>query len=130
MKISILVLSAPYSSQGAHSAYCFAKAALQSGTKVHRVFFYQDAVHASTGLATPPQDEFNLYSAWQALKKEYELDLVVCIAAAARRGLINEQEATRHNKLSHNISEEFELSGLGQLVEACAMSDRLITFGY
>ena len=130
MNISILVLSAPYSSQGAHSAFRYTQAALKSGNKIHRVFFYQDAVHAGSCLATPPQDEFDLYTAWQALKQDYDLDLVICIAAAARRGLINEQEATRHNKLSHNVSEEFELSGLGQLVEACAMSDRIITFGY
>jgi len=130
MNISILVLSAPYSSQGAYSAYRYTQAALKSGIKVHRVFFYQDGVHAGANLATPPQDEFNLYTAWQDLKLEYELDLVVCIAAAARRGLINAAEAKRHNKQHSNLANGFELSGLGQLVEACALSDRLVTFGY
>jgi len=129
MSLSILALGSPFSSQATYSAYRFAKAALEGGQQIHRVFFYQDAVHTGSDLATPPRDEFNLYQAWQELKVEYELDLVVCIAAAARRGLINQSEAKRHEKQNSNLSEHFELSGLGQLVEACALSDKLITFG-
>lgn len=129
MSLSILILAAPYSSQGAYTAYQFTKAALESGNEIFRVFFYQDGIHNGSNVATPPQDEFNLYNAWQDLKRKYDLDLVVCIAAAARRGLINEQEALRHNKKNSNLSDEFTLSGLGQLIEACKISDKVITFG-
>jgi len=129
MSISVLILTPPYSSQGSYSAYRFVKAAVASGQAVRRVFFYQDAVHAATKLACPPQDEFDLYTAWQQLKHDADLDLVVCIAAAARRGLINESESKRHNKSGANMASDFEISGLGQLVEACALSDRIITFG-
>jgi len=129
MSLSILALGSPFGTQAAYSAYRFTKAALESGQQIHRVFFYQDAVHTGSDLATPPRDEFNLYQAWQELKIRFDLDLVVCIAAAARRGLINETEAKRHDKSNSNLSEHFELSGLGQLVEACVLSDKLITFG-
>ena len=129
MNISILVLASPYDSQAAYTAYRYAKAALESHHTVSRVFFYQAGVHNGTELATPPQDEFDLYASWQDLQKKYDLDLVVCIAAAARRGLIDTKEATRHNKRSSNLAEAFELSGLGQLVESMASSDRFITFG-
>lgn len=129
MNISLLVLGAPYDSQSAYSAYRYAKAALDMGNNLSRVFFYQSGIHNGTKLATPPQDEFNLYENWQTLQKTHDLDLVVCIAAAARRGVIDEGEMARHQKEAFNLAPEFELSGLGQLVEAMATSDRFITFG-
>lgn len=129
MQFSILVLGAPFDSQSAYSAFRFTKAALESNHQIYRVFFYQSGIHNSTALATPPQDEFDLYEAWQALKQSYDLDMVTCIAAAARRGVIDDAEASRHNKSHSNMADQFELSGLGQLVEAIALSERLITFG-
>tara|TARA_R110001592_G_scaffold59200_1_gene179558 strand:+ start:4641 stop:5033 length:393 start_codon:yes stop_codon:yes gene_type:complete len=129
MSISILVLGAPFHSEACYTAYRYVKAALESKVKIDRIFFYQSGIHTASSLSCPPGDEYNLYTAWQSLKKSYELDLVVCIAAAARRALIDEAEAKRHNKTAHNMSEEYELSGLGQLIEAIATSDQLITFG-
>ncbi len=129
MIFSLAVYSAPYSSQASYSAYQFAVATLNQGHRLHRVFFYQDGIHNSTSLAAPPQDEFNLQQAWQQLAKEHDLDLVVCIAAALRRGVLNESEAKRYDKTSHNLAEGFNISGLGQLVEAAVISDKLINFG-
>jgi tRNA 2-thiouridine synthesizing protein D len=129
MSISILVLGSPFDSQSCYTAYRFVEAALTTGIKVERVFFYQSAVHTSSSLACTPRDEFDLYTAWQSLKTTYNLDLVVCIAAAARRAVIDSSEAKRHNKPAHNMNDCFELSGLGQLVEAIATTDKLITFG-
>lgn len=129
MLISVLVLGAPFSSQSSYSAYRYTKAALESGHEIHRVFFYQDGIHSSSALATPPQDEFDVYKAWQTLQSKYDLDCVTCIAAAARRGMINAEEAKRHEKAANNLAKNFALSGLGQLVEATAKSERLITFG-
>jgi tRNA 2-thiouridine synthesizing protein D len=129
MKFSILVLAAPYSSQGSYSAYRFTEAALHAGHQIQRVFFYQDGIHSTTQLATPPQDEFDLYRAWQDLQRTHALDCVTCIAAAARRGVIDDGERRRHNRKHSNLAPGFELGGLGQLVEAMHDSDRLITFG-
>lgn len=129
MIFSIAIYSPPYSSQASYSAYQFALSALKQGHKVHRVFFYQDGVHNATALAAPPQDEFDLQKAWQLLTETYNLDLVVCIAAALRRGILDSNEAKRYNKPAHNLANDFTLSGLGQLVEAAAASDRLISFG-
>tara|TARA_B100001063_G_C16580482_1_gene460493 strand:- start:278 stop:670 length:393 start_codon:yes stop_codon:yes gene_type:complete len=129
MSISILVLGAPFESEACYTAFRYTKAALESDVSVERVFFYQSGIHTASNLTCVPRDEFDLYSAWQNLTKEYSLDIVVCIAAAARRGLIDNSEAKRHNKTASNMSEHFELSGLGQLVEAIATTDKLITFG-
>lgn len=88
-----------------------------------------DGVHNATVLATPPQDEINLASQWQTFAKTHNIDLVVCVAAALRRGVLDAKEAERYEKSTHNIAEGFTISGLGQLLDAAVMSDRLITFG-
>lgn len=129
MSISVLVLGAPFENQACYTAYRYVQAALELGQSIHRVFFYQAGVHSASRLACPPRDEFDLYRAWQTLKTEHDLDLIVCIAAAARRGVIDPAEAKRHNKATFNLAEGFELSGLGQLIEALTLSDQLLTFG-
>lgn len=130
MSIAILIMGAPFDSQAAYTAYRFTKAALEAKHNVERVFFYQTGVHTASALACPPRDEFDVYKAWQSLKESYQLDLVVCIAAAARRGLIDQNEAMRHERPASNMNTHFELSGLGQLVDAIATSEKLITFGH
>ena len=125
----LVVHGGPFSSEASYSALNFARACLASGHTVHRVFFYQDGINNGNALLSPPQDEHNTHEAWHRLGQEHDLDLVVCIAAAARRGVINQQESQRHNKIAHNLPDGFTLSGLGQLVEACASVDRVINFG-
>ncbi|MCG8610978.1 MAG: sulfurtransferase complex subunit TusD [Pseudomonadales bacterium] len=127
MKFSILV-TCPPQAQGAQSALKFAKASLNAGHELHRIFFYQDAVNLASTLQIIPRDEYNLNDEWSAFIAEYKLDAVVCIAAAVRRGVLDENEAKRYNTQGYNLSPQFELSGLGQLVDAMIVSDRMITF--
>ncbi len=129
MIFSLAIYAAPYSSQASDSAYRFALALLENGHRLYRVFFYHDAVHTASSLITPPQDEINFMQCWQMLAGKHEIDLVVCIAAALKRGLLNQHESARYDKSTFNLAEGFEISGLGQLVDAAVMSDRLITFG-
>ena len=129
MKIGVVVSEGPYTHQAADSAYHFVKAALAAGHEVPRVFFYHDGVNVSTRLSVPPQDERNIQVNWSALAAEHGTDLVVCIAAAQRRGLLDENEAKRQGKDSDNIAEGFRISGLGQLIEMGIQTDRLVTFG-
>ena len=129
MKIGVVVSEGPYTHQAADSAYQFVRAALAGGHEVPRVFFYHDGVNVSTRLSVPPQDERHIQQNWTALAKEHEIDLVVCIAAAQRRGLLDENEAQRQGKDANNIAEGFRISGLGQLIEMGIQTDRLVTFG-
>lgn len=129
MKFSLAVYSAPHASQSAASALRFARALLAQGHSLYRVFFYCDGVHNGSALVAPPQDEQDLLGAWQSLQAEHGLDLVVCIAAAQRRGVLSESEAERLERPSGNLAGGFELAGLGQLADAVAQSDRVVTFG-
>ena len=129
MIFSIVVQAAPYSCQSAETALRFARSLLEKGHSLHRVFFYGDGIHVGSSFASPPQDEINIPSEWSTLAAEHQLDLVVCIAAAVRRGVLDANEAGRYGKAGSNLADGFELSGLGQLADAIAQSDRVITFG-
>jgi tRNA 2-thiouridine synthesizing protein D len=129
MKLGIMVNEGPYTHQASDTAYQFAKAALAKGHEILRVFFYHDGVHNGTRLTVPPQDERNIVKRWSELAAEHKLDLVVCIAAAQRRGLMDKSEAKRHGKDADNIAPGFRISGLGQLIEVGIEADRMVVFG-
>ncbi len=129
MKISILVNEGPYQHQASDSAYQFAAAAIDSGHEVNRVFFYHDGVNNGTNLTTPPQDDRHIQKRWSAMAASHGVDLVLCVAACQRRGIVDEGERDRNKKEATNVAEGFRISGLGQLVEAAIDADRLVTFG-
>lgn len=129
MKFTVQVNEGPYQHQAADSAYQFTKAVLEKGHEVFRVFFYHDGVNNATKLTTPPQDDRNIVNRWSELAEKYSLDLVVCVAAAQRRGIVDEGEAKRNSKDAENIAPGFRISGLGQLIEAGIQSERLVVFG-
>lgn len=129
MKFGILINVGPYQHQASDSAYHFAKAAIDRGHEVFRIFFYHDGVNNGTRLTTPPRDDRNVVARWSALAEEHGVDLVLCVAAAQRRGIADADEAARHGKDADNIAPGFRISGLGQLIEAAIEADRLVTFG-
>ena len=129
MKYALAIYGAPGSSQSGQTALSFAHELLAAGHSIFRIFFYQDGVHTASRLSSPPQDEQNLPESWRQFIEEHELDAVVCIAAALRRGVVNDTEAERYELAGSNLSAGYELSGLGQLLEATVEADRLITFG-
>ncbi|MDO3382288.1 sulfurtransferase complex subunit TusD [Gilvimarinus algae] len=129
MKFTVVILGAPYSSAASYSAYRFCRALLEQGHQLARLFFYADGVHNGSALTCPPQDELDLQQAWRQLITKHQLDAVVCIAAALRRGVLDAAERDRYAKPADNLACEFNLSGLGQLIEACATCDRTVTFG-
>jgi len=129
MKFTIQVNEGPYTHQASDSAYNFAKAAIEKGHEIYRVFFYHDGVNNATRLTTPPQDDRNVVNRWSELAAAHNLDLVVCVAAAQRRGIADADEAKRNGKDANNIAPGFRISGLGQLIEGGIQSDRLVVFG-
>ncbi len=129
MRFGIVVNEGPYTHQASDLAYQFTKAALEKGHEIYRVFFYHDGVNNGTRFTVPPQDDRNLQRMWSELAETYKLDLVVCVAAAQRRGILDVDEAKRHGKDGDNIAPGFRISGLGQLIDAGILADRLVTFG-
>ena len=129
MKFAILVNEGPYTHEASDSAYHFTEAALRGGHEIVRVFFYHDGVNNGTRLSVPPQDDRNVSERWSKLGQENDLELILCVAAAQRRGMLDEDEAKRAGRDSDNIAPGFQISGLGQLIDAGIQADRLIVFG-
>ena len=129
MKFAIQVNEGPYTHQASDTAYQFAKAVLAKGHEIFRIFFYHDGVNNATRLTTPPQDDRNIITRWSQLAEEHNLDMVVCVAAAQRRGIVDEGEMKRNGKDATNLAPGFRISGLGQLIEAGIQADRLVVFG-
>jgi len=128
MKFAIALFSAAHA-PSSRQALLFAQAALAGGHEIVRLFFYQDGVYSASDNVVAPQDEQDIAAQWREFVSEHQLDGVVCIAAALRRGVLNEEEAQRYQRASANLTAPWELSGLGQLHDAAQSVDRLICFG-
>ncbi len=128
MKIGIAVHGAPYSTQASSTALRFARAALEAGHTLPRVFFYHDGVHAASALTVPPQDEPSPQPGWVELARSHGVELAVCIAAALKRGIVNDEERQRYELTAANLHPAFTIVGLGQLVDAICATDRFVTF--
>ena len=100
-----------------------------AGTRSFRVFFYHDGANNGNRLAVPPQDERNVGARWSRLAQERGLDLVVCVAAGQRRGILDAAERDRHGKDADVLAPGFRIAGLGLLAEAAILADRFVTFG-
>jgi tRNA 2-thiouridine synthesizing protein D len=128
MKFAIALFSAAHA-PSSRRALLFAQAALAAGHEIVRLFFYQDGVYNAANSVVTPQDEQDLPQQWRAFVSEHQLDGVVCIAAALRRGVLNEEEAQRYRRSATSVEAPWALSGLGQLHDAIQDADRLICFG-
>ena len=118
MKFALLVSEGPYTHQASDTAWNFANAAIAAGHEVARIFFYHDGVYNASRLTEPPQDDRHIVNRWAKLNADHGVDLVVCVAAALRRGIKDEL-----------LAPGFRISGLGQLVDGGIKADRTITFG-
>lgn len=115
MRVDLLIQSAPLATSAANNALGFARAAVEAGHGVRRVFFYKEAVVIGNRFAA---DTRGLRAAWLEFGDRNDVELVLCVSAAERRGVVE----------GHTLAEGFLLRGLGVLVETMAESDRLVSF--
>ena len=129
MKFALLVTASPLSTQGADTALRFAQAAIHSGHSVERVFFFRDAVNTANRFSVCPQDEQNINTAWRNFCSEHSIDAIVCVSAALKRGILDQQESQRHHLDGSNLANAMQIGGLGLLTDAIIQVDRVLTFG-
>ena len=99
------------------------------GHTLHRVFFLDAGTLNSAAGIVLPQDEANPVQPWSALARQHAVELVICVTSALRYGMLDAEEARRHVRQAPTIDTSFTISGLGDLVDACAQADRVVTFG-
>ena len=128
MKFNVLVTGGVYSSQSGYSALQFCKAVFAAGHTISQVFFYRNGVSQASSFSVPLDDEFNAVDQWQDFHKQTKTPLVVCVSAAERRGILNQEQAAEFGKESANLAGCFTVQGLGALHDASLESDRTVTF--
>ncbi|OAT29319.1 TusD family tRNA 5-methylaminomethyl-2-thiouridine synthase [Buttiauxella brennerae ATCC 51605] len=128
MRFAILVTGPAYGTQQASSALQFSQAVIAQGHTLESIFFYREGVHNANLLTSPANDEFDLVRAWQQLHQQHDVELHICVAAALRRGVTDEEQATQLGQPAHNLQPGFTLSGLGALAQATLTCDRTVQF--
>jgi len=118
-KLAVVITTPPYSNLSV-TALDYIETALKAGVELVGVFFYQDGVMHANASIQIASDEFQAISHWQRLHQAYKLPLHLCITAAEKRGISDE------NPL--NIHSIFTISGLGELVELSSVADRMVQF--
>ena len=128
MNYTILVMGAAYGTQNASTAFLFCQSLVTTEHKLHSVFFYCDGVLNANKMNTPAVDEFNLIQSWQALNIKFNVNLYVCISAALRRGILEDEEISDVNIKKGNLALFFKLSGLIELANSIKICDRIVQF--
>jgi len=129
MIYSLLALSSPCSGQGSVTALRFAQAVIERDHQIQRIFFLDEGTLAGASSMVSPQDENDTVQLWANFAIKHKVELILCVSSALKRGLLDSGEAERYEKTAATVHPAFEISGLGQLIDASVASDRLITFG-
>jgi tRNA 2-thiouridine synthesizing protein D len=123
---TLVVTQGPYGHQGGATACRFAESLVTAGHRLHTVFFYLDGAMQGSGLVMPAADEVALLPRWTSLAHQSGCEMAVCVAAAERRGVLDETVAASHGAAHCNLTTPFRLAGLAELTAAMLDSDRVI----
>lgn len=115
MRFDLLVQGAPLATGAPERALRFAQAAVDTGHRIGRIFFYNEAVTVANRFAA---DESGTRKHLAQMASEAGFELAVCVTAAARRGIL----------ANESLADGFVIVGLGQLIAAIEDSDRLVSF--
>ncbi len=111
-----------------HDALEFAQALLAAGHTLEQVFFWGEGTLTALTTSVTPRDEQDAAELWRKVAAQGNSELNVCIASATRRGVVDDDEAKRHDKGSSSLATGFNIVGLGTLIEAESRSDRFVRF--
>ncbi|MDT8406521.1 MAG: DsrE family protein [Methylococcales bacterium] len=120
MRLALQLNHDPIDTELGNRAWQCAQTALTEGHELVRIFFYHHAVsyafsHDPNHTAFRPN--------WSELARAHDLDLVVCVSAALRRGWLNEAQLSPAHLLPG-----FRVAGLGLWAEAVVLADRVKVF--
>jgi len=128
MNFSICIVANPLDS-AQRNAIEFCNALIAKSQHISQIFFYQDAVCLASSLLVPAQDEYDAQKKWIELSNTHNIELKVCVAAAIRRGVLNDADCKRYEKTQSNVHEAFSIVGLGEFLTTMDSSDKQVTFG-
>jgi len=125
MRYALVITGPAYGTQNATSAWMFAKALLKAKHSITSIFFYQEAVSNANKLTSPASDEHDLIEEWVKLSRDENIPLNICVSAALRRGVVDQDHAQAGQ---YNFHPRFNFSGLGELATSLLTCERVIQF--
>ncbi len=88
---------------------------VRAGHEVLGIFFLFDAAYVALAGIDLATDEYNASNAWKEFGSVYDIDLIVCAASAARRGIV-----------ADNLARGYKLGSIGNLVELADLAHKVI----
>jgi tRNA 2-thiouridine synthesizing protein D len=125
---SVLITTSPFHGDTAIRALAFIKAAIANGDSINNVFFYGDGVYHTNSLMLHTGDSHFAYGDWENLANTHSIQLLVCITAAVKRGIVSQQEADANGINFSNLNAPFQQAGLGEFFTALHECDKLVQF--
>lgn len=93
------------------------------------VFFYYDGVLNGLVPAQAFESAGPARGGWRELAEMHEVDLVLCVSAAERRGLHAPGRGGADGAVASAVlAPGFRTGGLGQWVDACVRAERVVVF--
>lgn len=126
MQFAILITSPPLH-RGSDTAFQFVQTALNKGHLIKRIFFYRDGVYHGSRLLY--LENPTLMTRWQTLAEKHALELILCSASAARRGIMGSSQANYFDKDTDNLADAFQIASLTLWFEAVNTAKRVMVFG-
>ena len=92
------------------------------------IFCYSDAATIASRLIWLPADMPNVAKEWQHLVQTQKIAAQVCVSTALARGVVDADNAARHNLAGDNLADGFELVGLGELAMQLHQRPQVLQF--
>lgn len=125
---SVLITSPPFNGDSAQRALSFIKGVISNGDTINHVFFYGDGVYHTNSLMLETGDSLFTYGEWKNLSSAHNVNLMVCITAAVKRGIVSQQEAKENGMGQSNLQAPFQQAGLGEFFTSLHNCERLVQF--
>ena len=125
---SVLITTSPFHGDSAMRALAFIEGAIANGDTINNIFFYGDGVYHTNNLMLQTSDSHFAHGDWKQLATNHDIQLLVCITAAVKRGIVSQQEAHENGIGFANLHAPFEQAGLGEFFTALHECKRLVQF--
>ena len=125
---SILITHPPSDVTQTIAAQQFSDQICQQGHTLNNVFFYGDGIHHANALSLAPSDEHAVYAHWCEVQRTTNCELLVCITAAVKRGVVSAEEAAKAEEDMFNLRPPFTQAGLGEFFSALHECEKLVQF--
>ena len=88
---SVLITTSPFHGDSAIRALAFIEGAIANGDTINNIFFYGDGVYHTNNLMLQTGDSHFAHGDWKHLATNHDIQILVCITAAVKRGIVSQQ---------------------------------------